>query len=129
MTDHASHFPSGAGITEQPGPLASPNSLVLSLKPRRIWISLRRCNIFGGRCRFPHGTFSSCPHHPLLRPMDLDIRTVLRWLIVGVIALLGLSLLGLLIDVIRPLLQLVLKAGAIVLVVLLIIRALEGARS
>lgn len=61
--------------------------------------------------------------------MDLDIRTVLRWLIVGVIALLGLSLLGLLIDVIRPLLQLVLKAGAIVLVVLLIIRALEGARS
>ena len=61
--------------------------------------------------------------------MDLDIRTVLRWLIIGVIALLGLSLLGLLIEVIRPLLQLVLKAGAIVLVVLLIIRVLESLRS
>ena len=62
-------------------------------------------------------------------PMDLDIRTVLRWLIIGVIALLGLSLLGLLIEVIRPLLRLVLKAGAIVLVVLLIIRVLEDVRS
>lgn len=61
--------------------------------------------------------------------MDLDIRTVLRWLIIGVIALLGLSLLGVLIDVFGALLQLVLKAGAIVLVVLLIIRVLEGARS
>ena len=61
--------------------------------------------------------------------MDLDIRTVLRWLIIGVIALLGLSLLGLLIEVIRPLLRLVLKAGAIVLVVLLIIRVLEDVRS
>jgi len=61
--------------------------------------------------------------------MDLDLRTVLRWLIIGVIALLGLSLLGLLIEVIRPLLRLVLKAGAIVLVVLLIIRVLEDVRS
>lgn len=61
--------------------------------------------------------------------MDLDIRTVLRWLIIGVIALLGLSLLGVLIDVAGTLLRLVLKAGAIVLVVLLIIRVLEGIRS
>ncbi len=61
--------------------------------------------------------------------MDLDLRTVLRWLIIGVIALLGLSLLGLLINIIQPLLQLVLKAGAVVLVVLLIIRVLEGAQS
>lgn len=61
--------------------------------------------------------------------MDLDIRTVLRWLIIGVIVLLGLSLLGVLIDVAGTVLELVLKAGAIVLVVLLIIRVLEGLRS
>jgi len=51
--------------------------------------------------------------------MDLDIRTVLRWLIIGVIALLGLSLVGVLVDM----------AGAVVLVVLLVIRVLEGVRS
>ena len=61
--------------------------------------------------------------------MDLDIRTVLRWLIIGVIALLGLSLGGVLGDVAGALLQLVLKAGAVVLVVLLVIRILEGVRS
>jgi hypothetical protein len=61
--------------------------------------------------------------------MDLDIRTVLRWLIIGVIALLGLSLVGLLIDIVQPLLRLVLRVGAIVLVVLLVIRVLEEIRS
>ncbi len=61
--------------------------------------------------------------------MDLDIRTVLRWLIIGVIVLLGLSLVGVLVDVAGALLQLVLKAGAVVLVVLLVIRVLEGVRS
>jgi len=61
--------------------------------------------------------------------MDLDLRTVIRWLIIGVIALLGLSLLGVLIDVTGALLQIVLKAGAVVLVVLLIIRVLEEVRS
>ena len=61
--------------------------------------------------------------------MDLDIRTVLRWLIIGVIALIGLSLVGVLVDVAGALLQLVLKVGAVVLVVLLIIRVLEGVRS
>jgi hypothetical protein len=61
--------------------------------------------------------------------MDFDLRTVLRWLIIGVMVLLGLSLLGFLIDVIRPLLGLVLKAGAVVLVVLLIIRVLEEVRA
>ena len=45
--------------------------------------------------------------------MDLDIRTVLRWLIIGVIALL----------------RLVLRVGAVVLVVLLVIRVLEEIRS
>lgn len=66
---------------------------------------------------------------PNVALMDLDLRTVLRWLIIGVLALLGLSLLGLLIDIIRPLLRLILKAGAVVLVVLLIIRVLEEIRS
>jgi hypothetical protein len=61
--------------------------------------------------------------------MDLDIRTVLRWLIIGVIALLGLSLVGLLIDLVQPLLRLVLRVGAVVLVVLLVIRGLEEIRS
>jgi len=61
--------------------------------------------------------------------MDLDLRTVIRWLIIGVIALLGLSLLGIMVDIAGALLQLVLKAGAVVLVVLLIIRVLERVRS
>ncbi|PSR00466.1 MAG: hypothetical protein BRD51_00375 [Bacteroidetes bacterium SW_11_64_17] len=61
--------------------------------------------------------------------MDLDLRAIIRWLIIGVIVLLGLSLLGVLINVASALLQVVLKAGAVVLVVLLIIRVLEGVRS
>jgi hypothetical protein len=61
--------------------------------------------------------------------VDLDLRTVIRWLIIGVIALLGLSLLGIAVDLAGALLQLVLKAGAVVLVVLLLIRVLEGVRS
>ena len=61
--------------------------------------------------------------------MDLDIRTVLRWLIIGVIALIGLTLVGVQVDVTGALLQLVLKVGAVVLVVLLVIRVLEGVRS
>lgn len=74
-------------------------------------------------------SWHNIPPHHLLVSMNLDIRTVLRWLIIGVIVLLGLSLLGVLINVASTLLQLVLKAGAIVLVVLLIIRVLEGLRS
>ena len=61
--------------------------------------------------------------------MDLDIRTVLRWLIIGVVALLGLSLLGMLVGVVVNVLSIALKVGAIVLVVLLIVRALEEVRS
>jgi hypothetical protein len=60
--------------------------------------------------------------------MDLDLRTVLRWLIYGVLILIGLSLLGVLVDVAAALLQFVLKAGVIVLIVLLVIRLLEGMR-
>lgn len=61
--------------------------------------------------------------------MALDIRTVLRWLILGVIALIGLSLLGVAADLAASLLELVLEAGVIVLVVLVVIRVLEGIRA
>lgn len=61
-------------------------------------------------------------------PMDVDLRTVLRWLIYGVIALIGLSLLGMLVDVASSLLWLLLKGGAVVLVVLFILEILEGFR-
>lgn len=61
--------------------------------------------------------------------MDLDLRTVLRWLIYGVVALIGLSLLGVLVDIAGSLLMLILKAGVVLLVVLVIIRLLEGTRS
>lgn len=61
--------------------------------------------------------------------MDLDLKTVLRWLIYGVIALIALSLLGILVDIAGALLGFVLKVGVIVLVVLFIIRVLEGLRS
>ena len=60
--------------------------------------------------------------------MDLDLHTVLEWLLYGVIALIALSLLGLLVDVAGALLSLLLKAGVVVLVVLLLIRLLEHLR-
>lgn len=62
-------------------------------------------------------------------PMDLDLRTVLRWLIYGVLILIGLSLLGVLVNVAAALLQLVLKAGVVVLIVLLVLRLFEELRS
>lgn len=60
--------------------------------------------------------------------MDIDIRTVLRWLIFGVLLLIGLSLLGVVVDIAGALLSLVLKAGIVILVVLVVIRVLEGLR-
>jgi hypothetical protein len=60
--------------------------------------------------------------------MDLDIPTVLRWLIIGVIALIGLSLVGVLVNVAGALLSFILEAGVVVLIVLVIIRVLEGLR-
>lgn len=60
--------------------------------------------------------------------MDLDLKTVLRWLIYGVLALIGLSLLGVLVDVAAALLSFVLKAGVVVLVVLLLVQLLEAIR-
>jgi hypothetical protein len=58
--------------------------------------------------------------------MDLDLDTVLRWLIYGVVVLVGLSLLGVLIDVASTLVWLILKAGVVVLVVLFLIRLFDG---
>jgi hypothetical protein len=61
--------------------------------------------------------------------MDLDIRTVLRWLIIGVLAWIGLSLVGVLADIASAVLHLGLRVGVIVLVVLLAVRLLEQFRS
>ncbi|PSQ63301.1 MAG: hypothetical protein BRD27_00995 [Bacteroidetes bacterium QH_10_64_19] len=58
--------------------------------------------------------------------MDLDLRTVLRWLVYGVIALIGLSLLGVLVNVASSLLWLLLKGGLVVLVVLFLLQILDG---
>lgn len=58
--------------------------------------------------------------------MDFDLRTVLRWLIYGVIALIGLSLLGVLVNVASTLLWLLLKIGVVVLVVLFVLQLLDG---
>lgn len=60
--------------------------------------------------------------------MDLDLRTALRWLIYGVIALIGLSLLGVLVDVASSLLWLLLKGGVVVLVILFVLQILDGFR-
>lgn len=67
--------------------------------------------------------FSEISSHFL---MDLDLDTVLRWLIYGVVALVGLSLLGVVIDVASTLVWLILKAGVVVLVVLFLIRLFDG---
>ncbi len=61
--------------------------------------------------------------------MDLDIRTILRWLIIGVLAWIGLSLVGVLADIASAVVHLGLRVGVIVLVVLLAIRLLEHLRS
>jgi hypothetical protein len=61
--------------------------------------------------------------------MDLDLRTVLRWLIYGVLLLIGLSLLGVLVNVAAALLQFVLKAGVIVLLILIVLRVVDEFRS
>ena len=68
------------------------------------------------------------PLTTILPPMDVDLRTVLRWLIYGVIALIGLSLLGVLVDVASTLLWLLLKGGVVVLVILFILQILDGFR-
>jgi type IV secretory pathway TrbL component len=61
--------------------------------------------------------------------MDLDIQTVLRWLLIGGLLLVGVGLLGVVLDLASALLRLALRVGVIVLVVLLGIRLLEKLRS
>ncbi|HKL87420.1 MAG TPA: hypothetical protein VJ884_00350 [Salinibacter sp.] len=58
--------------------------------------------------------------------MDIDLRTVLRWLIYGLIGLIALSLVGVLVDVASTLLWLLLKIGIVVLVGLFILQILDN---
>lgn len=58
--------------------------------------------------------------------MDFDLRTVLRWIMYGVIAVVALSLIGVVIDIASSLLWLLLKAGIVVLVILFILELLSG---
>jgi hypothetical protein len=59
--------------------------------------------------------------------MDLDLRTILRWFIYGVLALIGLSLLGVLVDVASALLWMLLKVGVVILVVLFVLHLVGDA--
>lgn len=59
---------------------------------------------------------------------DLDLGTVIRWLIYGVLGLIALSLLGVVVDVAGALLSLALKIGVVVLIVLLVLQVLENLR-
>jgi len=59
----------------------------------------------------------------------MDVRTVLRWLIYGVIALIALSLLGIVVDVAGSIVWLLLKGGVVVLVILFILQILDEFRS
>jgi len=58
--------------------------------------------------------------------MDIDFRTVLRWLIYGLIGFIALSLVGVLVDVASTLLWLLLKIGIVVLVGLFILQILDN---
>ena len=59
----------------------------------------------------------------------MDIRTLLRWIIIGVVVLIAINLVGLLINIGGAIVSLTLKVLAVVLGVTLIIRVLEGVRS
>lgn len=61
--------------------------------------------------------------------MDWTVHNVLHWLIMGVIAIIALSVLGVLIDLATALLGVVLRAGVVVLLVLLLLRFFEGRRT
>ena len=58
--------------------------------------------------------------------MDIDLRSVLRWLIYGLIGFLALSLVGVLVDVASTLLWLLLKIGVVILVGLFILQLLDN---
>lgn len=58
--------------------------------------------------------------------MDFDLRTALRWIMYGVIAVIGLSLIGVVVDIASSLLWLLVKAGIVVIVILFILELLSG---
>lgn len=59
----------------------------------------------------------------------MDIEKILQWIIIGVIVLIGASLLGVLIDIGTALLSFALKVLVIVLVVAVIARFFQGTRT
>jgi len=58
--------------------------------------------------------------------MDFDLRTALRWIMYGVIAVIGLSLIGVVVDIASSLLWLLVEAGIVVIVILFILELLSG---
>jgi flagellar biosynthesis protein FliQ len=59
----------------------------------------------------------------------MDIEKILRWIIIGVVVLIGISVLGVLIDIGAALLSFALKVLVIVLIVAVIARFFEGRRT
>jgi len=59
----------------------------------------------------------------------MDIEKILQWIIIGVIVLIGASLLGVLIDIGTALLSFALKVLVVVLIVAVIARYLKGTRA
>ena len=61
--------------------------------------------------------------------MNWTVENILHWLIMGVVAIIALSVIGVLIDLATELLGFVLRAGVVVLLVLLVLRFFEGRRT
>ena len=61
--------------------------------------------------------------------MNWTVENILHWLIMGVVAIIALSVIGVLIDLATALLGFVLRAGVVVLLVLLVLRFFEGRRT
>lgn len=59
----------------------------------------------------------------------MDIDTILRWIIIGVVLLIGASVLGLLIDIGTALLWLALKVLVVVLIVAVAVRLFGGQKT
>lgn len=76
-----------------------------------------------------YGETAKSPTNASAEEATMDIQTILRWIIIGVVILIGLGLLGLLIDIGTALISLALRVLVIVLVVAIIIRVVDGMRS
>ena len=59
----------------------------------------------------------------------MDIQAILRWIIIGVVLLIGLGLLGLLIDIGTTLISIALRVLLIVLIVAVVVRVVQGMRT